>query len=152
MKSTTALCFCFIVAALAGCGDTTISVLTQAPPGRTAALDVVNHTLTVTRGLAVVLECSEYVDTYSGPCRSLDVEVDGDDVVDVFDVHLDAVGGAVVADYDGGTERLVAPSPRKGALLAAKDDGDATVTLTASGAPVVLDLVVEPAPGDDDED
>lgn len=147
---------CVVVAAVAcasGCTNTSITVLTQAPPGRTAALDVEAHTLTVTRGLAVVLECDEYDDAYSGPCRDLDVDVDGDDGVDVFDVHLDALAGQTVNDTTAfGEESLSAPSPRKGVLLAARAAGTSTLTLTASAAPVALTLIVAPAPEDDAAD
>ncbi len=141
-----------VLAALGACTNTSITVLTQAPPGRTAALDVENRTLTVTRGLAVVLECSEYDDSYSGPCRALDVDVSGDDSVDVFGVHLDSLAGQTVNDTsDFGEQSLSAPSPRNGVLLAAKTAGTSTLSLTASAAPVELTLIVEPAPEDADD-
>lgn len=146
-------CAVCVLSVAAGCTNTAITVLTQAPPGRTAQLDVDTRTLTVSRGLAVVLECSEYDDAYSGPCRDLDVDVDGDDSVDVFPVHLDALAGQTVNDTSAfGEESLSAPAPRRGVLLAAKTAGTSTLTLTASAAPVQLDLVVVAAPDDAAED
>lgn len=136
---------------ITGCSSTTITALTQPPPGREATLDVELATLTVSRGLAVVLECTEYLsDGYSGPCRTLDVDVAGDEVVDVFAVNLDAVAGSTVGDYGEGTN-LTAPSPRSGVLLAATAAGEATLTLDAGGEPVELSLVVNsPDPADEE--
>ena len=102
------------VAGASGCTSTTVTVLTQAPPGRRAALDVDTHTLTLSQGLAVALECTQYDENagYSGPCRDMSV-TSGDDVLaSILPVHLDALGGQQVGDYDtfGGTGRRSAPA------------------------------------------
>lgn len=148
-----ALCFVVVVvAAVSGCNNTRITVLTQALAGRTATLDVETSVLRVTRGLAVALECTEYDETYSGPCRDLDVSLDGDDVADVFDVHLDSFGQNVYDTSASGEESLFAPATRSGVLLAARAAGEATVTLKPKGTPMSLSLVVEDAPGDEEEE
>lgn len=132
--------FALAVSAATGCSRTTITVLTEPPPGREASLDVESGELRVSRGLAVVLECTEYDDTYSGPCRELDVDLSGDDVASTFDVNLDAFGSSV-GNVDGDTG-LAAPAQRKGVLVAATAAGETEITLTASDAPVTLTLTV----------
>lgn len=139
-----------LVALLAiGCSETTVTVLTQAPPGRAAFVDSEARSLTVTRGVAVALECTAWTEQYGGPCRELTVELDDDALATVLPVHLDALPGQTVRSSVGTTDEttVVGPADRAGFVLVAAAAGSTTMTVTTpDGPPVRLDLVVADPP------
>ncbi len=133
--------------ALGGCARTTVTVLTQAPPGRTASLDVESRTLTLTQGLAVALECTEYDedDGYSGPCRDMTISAGDSSLVDVLPVHLDALDGDTVSARDTGSA-VAGPATRQGAVVAARAAGETTLDVAARAGPLSFSLVVQAPP------
>lgn len=138
-----------------GCSETTVTVLTQAPPGRAAFVDSEARSLTVTRGVAVALECTAWTEQYAGPCRELTVELDDDALATVMPVHLDALPGQTVRSSIGTTDEttVVGPADRAGFVLVAAVAGSTAMTVsTPDGPPVSLDLVVAdpPAPPADE--
>ena len=136
-----------LITLVSACSQTTLSVQTQAPPGFTSAVDIDTSTLTISRGLAAVLECNVTSDGYSGPCLDLIVDVQGD-AVDVFDAHLDAVAGLNIYNRNAETDVAVSQPPERSAIaIAARDLGTSTVTLTSNGPPVTLAVVVIAPPG-----
>ena len=68
--ATGAALLALLLPALA-CSETTVTVLTQAPPGRQAFVDSETRTLTISRGVAVALECTAWTEQYAGPCREV---------------------------------------------------------------------------------
>ena len=132
-----------ILIGVVGCNQTTVMVLTEAPLGRTANLNVETGTLTVTRGLAVALECSAFVAEIGDvPCRNLSIAVGDSSLAEVLPVHLDTLERSI-GDPSAGTV-LVAPTERSGAVLAAKSVGTTTLDVTSDASPVQLTLVVLP--------
>lgn len=142
------------VVMLSACAETTVTVLTQAPPGRTATVDIEAKTLTLSQGLAVALECVEWAEAYAGPCRDLDVRLGDDELAAVLPVHLDAFGARVATTSGSLTtsSTVTGPADRQGAVLAARAPGTTSIDVLTAGAPVSLTLVVEEPPalaGDD---
>jgi hypothetical protein len=142
----------FIVVAC-GCSRITVDVLTQAPPGRNAFVDVETDTLHVTRGVAVALECHESNDGYYGPCRGMNVVLDDDEIAAIIPAHLDALPNQYVrSPYSGDDETvLTGPEARQGFVVAAQNAGSAALTITAETGEFPMTLVVEdpPAPPGD---
>ena len=151
MKKTLLL----VLVVASGCAQTTITVLTQVPPGRVAILDVDKKTLTVTKGLAVALECTGYDESYgSRPCGQLVVAPGDATLADILPVHLDALAGNTVSSTNTSGDlststTLNGPSNRSGVVLAAKGEGTTQLDITSDSPPVSLTLVVVPAPGAD---
>ncbi|MBI1947311.1 MAG: hypothetical protein HYS27_16575 [Deltaproteobacteria bacterium] len=139
-----------LVAPLAlACSETTVTVLTQAPPGRAAFVDSETRTLTVTRGVAVALECTAWTEEYSGPCRDLSAALDNEALATILPVHLDALPGQTVRSSVGTTDEttVVGPADRAGFVLVASQAGSTGMTVsTPDGPPVSLELVVEDPP------
>jgi hypothetical protein len=137
----------------AGCPQTIVTVLTQAPPGRSAFVDDgETRTLTLTRGVAVALECTARSDAWSGPCRDLSATLDDEDLATVLPVHLDALPGQTVPLAGGDDTTVVTPHDRAGFVLLATDAGSGELTVTTpDGPPVTLAVVVEDPPDPDGE-
>lgn len=145
----------FAVAAATACSETTVTVLTQAPPGRSAFVDPEALTLTLTRGVAVALECTTWTEAYTGPCRELAVVLDDEALATILPVHLDALPGQTVRQSSGTLDEatVVGPEDRAGFVLVAAAAGEGQLEVTsAEGVPVTLGLVVEepPAPPADE--
>lgn len=141
--------------ALSACSQTNITVLTQAPPGRVAAVDVDNARLTLSRGLAVALECTEWSEDYSGPCRDMSVTLDDEDLADVLPAHLDALQGDVVRSTSGDLDArssVSGPSDRQGVIVAGRTAGRGSLVVETAGAPVELELVILDPPETEGED
>ncbi|MCC7071386.1 MAG: hypothetical protein IT383_08690 [Deltaproteobacteria bacterium] len=152
--ATGAALLALLLPALA-CSETTVTVLTQAPPGRQAFVDSETRTLTISRGVAVALECTAWTEQYAGPCRELGIELDDEALVTVLPVHLDALPGQTVRSHAGTVDEttVVGPQDRAGVVLVGAAAGAATLTVsTPDGPPVTLDLVVAepPAPPADE--
>lgn len=144
-----------VVHALAGCAETTVTFLTQAPPGRSAVVDVETETLTVTRGLAVAFECVEWTEAYSGPCRDMSVALGDDGVAEHAPAHLDALSGQTVSSRSRGfddDQTLGGPADRQGGVLLARAEGTTTLTVSTAGADLVTTVVVEQPPAPPDVD
>jgi hypothetical protein len=140
----------------AGCAETTVTFLTQAPPGRTATVDVETETLTLTRGLAVAFECVEWTESYAGPCRDMSVSFDDDTIGENVPAHLDALGGQTAFSRQQGfddAETVGGPTDRQGGVVLALAEGTTTMTVGTIGAPVVmtLDVTAPPAPPEPEE-
>lgn len=150
------LAFTFAVAALgAGCSETTVTVLTQAPPGRAAFVDSETRTLTLSRGVAVALECTAWTEDYAGPCRDLSAALDDESLANILPVHLDALPGQTVRSSRGSTDEttVIGPSERAGFVLVAAAVGRGVLSVTTPDGPeVTLEVVVEepPAPPADE--
>lgn len=147
MKS---LSFAVVVAALvSGCAETTVTFLTQAPPGRTATVDTETETLSISRGLAVAFDCVEWSEGYSGPCRDMLVSLDDTAIADHIPAHLDALAGQNVYSQQDGFDdasTVGGPSDRQGGVVLALAEGETTLTVTTAGAPVALTVVVQAPP------
>jgi len=146
----------FVVHVGAGCAETTVTFLTQAPPGRTATVDVETETVTLSRGLAVAFECVEWTEGYAGPCRDLAVAFDDDAIGENVPAHLDALAGQSSFSRSQGfddAQTVGGPTDRQGGVVLGLAEGSTTMTVTTAGAPVVVTLVVEapPAPAQDDD-
>jgi hypothetical protein len=153
--SPTALVILFASLPLVGCAETTVTILTQAPPGRVASVDIEEQTLVISRGLAVALDCVEWTDSYAGPCRQMEVILGDDSLADVLPVHLDALAGQGVRTTSGSlssSSTLRGPADRQGAVLAALEAGESALEVRTAGAPVVMTLVVVEQPGRDGDD
>jgi len=145
-----------LLAALgAGCSQTTVTVLTQGPPGRAAYVDAEARTLTLSRGVAVALECTSWSEAYSGPCRELAPTLDDESLATLLPVHVDALPRQLAGN--GGhrhEERAVrGTADRAGFVLVAAAAGEGELTvLSQDGPPLTLALVVEepPAPPTDE--
>ncbi|OGQ23981.1 MAG: hypothetical protein A2138_11880 [Deltaproteobacteria bacterium RBG_16_71_12] len=132
-----------------GCSETTVTVLTQAPPGRAAFVDSEARTLTVTRGVAVALECTAWTEDYAGPCRDLSAVLDDESLATILPVHLDALPGQTVRSSAGFEDEttVIGPADRAGFVLVAAAAGNGALTVTTPDGPAVsLDLVVEDPP------
>ena len=148
-----------VAVASSACGEMSLTVLTQAPPGRIASLDIDDARLTLTRGLAAVVECREFGFDFSGPCDELEVTLDDDavDAVGVFQTVLDAGPGQVEGGYRDGSssDYLAGPTERRGVTLTAENVGVGTVTFSSRASPVTLEVEVIAPPSDpaqDDDD
>ncbi len=134
-----------------GCAETTVTFLTQAPPGRTATVDTETETLTLTRGLAVAFDCVEWSESYAGPCRDMSVSFGDDTIGENLPAHLDALGGQSAfsrqQDFDD-AQTVGGPTDRQGGVVLALAEGTTTMTVNTAGAPVVvtLDVTAPPAP------
>lgn len=139
-----------LLAALgAGCSQTTVTVLTQGPPGRAAFVDAEARTLTLSRGVAVAVECTSWSEAYSGPCRELAPALDDESLATLLPAHLDALPGQVVRNSVGTSAEttVVGPSDRAGFVLVAAAAGEGELTvLSQDGPPLTLALVVEEPP------
>lgn len=157
MKTLALMCSMSSLVALVGCAETTVTFLTQVPPGRTATVDVEDETLTLSRGLAVAFDCTEWVETYSGPCRNMDVSFDDDTRAGFVRAHLDALQGQTAfsrqTGFDDG-QTVGGPTDRQGGLVLGFAAGTTGMTVTTDGAPVHMTVIVEdpPAPPDPEED
>lgn len=139
-----------------GCAETTVTFLTQAPPGRTASVDVETETITLSRGLAIAFECVEWTDAYAGPCRDMDVTFGDDTIGSHVPAHLDALGGQNVFSRNTGfddTQTVGGPTDRQGGVVLGLAEGTTTLTVNPAGAAVAMTLVVvaPPAPAADDD-
>ena len=148
-----ALLLGFVVHVLGGCAETTVTFLTQAPPGRTATVDVETETLTLTRGLAVAFECVEWTEGYSGPCRDMDVALGDAALVEHVPAHLDALAGQTAFSRSAGfgdEQTVGGHRDRQGGVLLALAEGETTVAIATAGADVVTTVTVlqPPAPPD----
>lgn len=155
MKALPAAALLASLAALSACAETTVTILTQAPPGRTAAVDIEAETLTLSQGLAVAFECVEWTEAYAGPCRDLGVRLGDDDLAEVLPVHLDAFASNRVSTTSGTlttSSTIAGPSDRQGAVLAAIAAGSTRIDVVTAGAPVSLTLIVEEPPGPSDNE
>jgi len=144
------LCLVTVVVAVASsaCSRTTITVLTSPPPARRADLDVERESLVISRGVAVALECTEYDGNgYYGPCRDFVANGFDGSIVDVFEAHLDVIGGTNVVSADG-EEAVVAPVRRAGVILGATTAGTTTVTFASGSGTIDLDVEVVDAADD----
>ena len=144
-----ALPLALLVLGALGCSQTTLTVLTQAPPGRSAFVDSETRTLTVTRGVAIALECTAWSDAWSGPCRELGFELDDEARATLLPAHLDALPGQTVRSSAGTVDEttVVGPEDRAGFVLIAAGPGSGALTVTTpDGPPVSLELVVEEPP------
>lgn len=144
-----------LAALAAGCSQTTVTVLTQAPPGRAAFVDAEARTLTLSRGVAVALECTTWSEAWSGPCRELAPALDDESLATLLPVHLDALPGQTVRNSVGSTDEttVVGPSDRAGFVLVAAAAGEGVLTVASQdGPPITLALVVQepPAPPADE--
>lgn len=140
-----------------GCAETTVTFLTQAPPGRTASVDVESETLTLTRGLAVAFDCVEWTESYAGPCRDMTVSFNDDAIGESLPAHLDALAGQTAFSRQQGfddAQTVAGPTDRQGGVVLALAEGTTTMTVNTSGAPVVmtLDVTGPPAPPDPEDD
>jgi hypothetical protein len=135
----------------AGCAETTVTFLTQAPPGRTATVDVETETLTLTRGLAVAFECVEWTEGYAGPCRDMSVSFGDDTIGEHVRAHLDALAGQTAHSRQQGfddAQTVGGPTDRQGGVVLALAEGTTALTIGTAGAPVAmtLDVTAPPAP------
>ncbi len=140
---------CTALCTALACSETTVTVLTQAPPGREAFVDSETRTLTLTRGVAVALECTAWTEQYAGPCRDLSVAPDDDALATVLPAHLDALPGQAVRSRVGTVDEtnVVGPSDRAGVVLVAADAGTTALTVsTPDGPSITLELVVAEPP------
>lgn len=140
-----------------GCAETTVTFLTQAPPGRTASVDVETETLTLTRGLAVAFECVEWTESFAGPCRDMSVSFGDDAIGENIPAHLDALGGQTAFSRQDGlddAQTVGGPTDRQGGVVLALAEGTTTITVNPIGAPVVmtLDVVAPPPPPEPADD
>lgn len=139
-----------------GCAETTVTFLTQAPPGRTASVDVETETITLTRGLAVAFECVEWTESYAGPCRDMTVSFDDDAIGENLPAHLDALGGQTAFSRQDGfddAQTVGGPTDRQGGVVLALAEGTTAMTVSTGGAPVVMTLdVTAPPPPQPEED
>lgn len=132
-----------------GCSETTVTVLTQAPPGRQAFVDSETRALWLTRGVAVALECTAWTEQYAGPCRDLTITLDDEALATILPAHLDALAGQVVRSHAGTVDEttVIGPQDRAGVVVVGAAPGTAVMTVsTPDGPPVTLDLVVEEPP------
>lgn len=132
-----------------GCAETTVTFLTQAPPGRTTAVDTTTETLEISRGLAVAFECVEWTDAYSGPCRDMTVVIDDTALAEQVPAHLDALAGQNTFSRQDGfddSSTVGGPSDRQGGAVLALAEGETTLTVTTAGAPLTMTVVVVAPP------
>jgi hypothetical protein len=121
----------------AGCGEVNVVALTVPPPGKTAQLDAEDQTLRLSRGVAFAFECTEWDDSYDGPCRNARVTATNPDVASAYKSYLDDLAPA----WDGGD---VGPRSRAAFVVVGLAVGDAKVRVDTSEDYVTIDVTVIP--------
>lgn len=139
-----------VLTLLIACGNTTVTFLTQAPPGRIATVDVQSETLLISRGLAVAFDCVEWDDSYSGPCRDMAVTLGDDAIGENIPAHLDAFAGQNVYSQSDDELTVGGPTDRQGGVVLALAEGETTLTITTAGGSVEMGLVVSAPPAQDE--
>ena len=141
----------FVVVVGAGCGETQVTILTTPPPGRVVLLDYENDALEISRGVAIALECFEWGEASSGPCRDLEVTVDDDERASVLPAHLDSLTGGYSSNIDMEGGSIAGPAERAGAVVAALSAGETRLRVQSATSASEFALVVLDVPRLDDE-
>lgn len=121
----------------AGCGEVNVAALTVPPPGKTAQLDAENQTLHLSRGVAFAFECTEWDNSYDGPCRNARVTATNPDVAPAYKSYVDSLAPT----WDGGD---VGPRSRAAFVIVGLAVGDAKVRVDTSDDYVTIDVTVIP--------
>jgi len=133
---------------LAACEPvTTITVRTDAPPGREARIDQIDEIVRISPDVAVAIECTFY-DPFSeeGPvnraCDDLEAEAARDGIVKVLPAYLD---GAILSGTGSAPGAAVDPTGRDRAIvvLLGKQAGETELEIRHADASFTFDLVVE---------
>ena len=144
------VCLFFVVVG-AGCGETRVTILTTPPPGRVVLLDYENEAVEMSRGVAIALECFEWGEASSGPCRELEVTVDDDERASVLPAHLDSLTGGYSSNIDLEGGSIAGPAERAGAVVAALSAGETRLRVQSATSASEFALVVLDVPRLDDE-
>lgn len=134
-------------ASATGCNQTTITFSVTSIPGVVTDVDVDTQTVTLSRGAALVFDCTEVTELWRGPCRGFSLAVEDDDVAELIQAHPSpglAPTATVAEDGEEGLRAAVAPTR---AVLVGKEVGqtEATVGSTSSEASFLVE-VIDPQP------
>lgn len=106
-----------VLAALAfACVDPSLNALTTPPTGKQALLDSSEHTITLSRGVALGFDCQ-----LDGPCAAASATVDDGNLALVFPAYLDQLQ----ANYTGGV--YAGSAVKTGFVLVGKVEGKTTL-------------------------
>jgi hypothetical protein len=126
-----------VLAFAAGCGEVRVEAITVPPPGKTAQLDTEDQTLHLSRGVAFAFECTEWDNSYDGPCRNARVTATNPDVASAYKSYVDSLAPT----WDGGD---VGPRSRAAFVVVGLAVGDAKVRVDTSEDYLTIDVTVVP--------
>ena len=124
---------------LGACGEVSFEAITTAPPDRVADLNEEEGTITLSRGVALAIECTSSGSGHHGPCENMTRRVDDP-----------RVALALPADVDELRDRYERGSvdTRQAAVLvvAGRAPGTTTVRVTTDRGGASFDVTVRDAP------